>query len=99
MTSTQVDNATFESLWQKISKALVELNIPQNDVDYLKICPLAPEEEILIRVLEDWKLREEECIAQVCSSFGMRYEEMFVLVSRCSNNTRHLIYITSVRHS
>ena len=64
MTSTQVDNATFESLWQKISKALVELNIPQNDVDYLKICPLAPEEEILIRVLEDWKLREEECIAQ-----------------------------------
>ena len=64
VTSTQVDNATFESLWQKISKALVELNIPQNDVDYLKICPLAPEEEILIRVLEDWKLREEECIAQ-----------------------------------
>ena len=64
VTSTQVDNATFESLWQKISQALIELNIPQNDVDDLKICPLAPEEEILIRVLEDWKLREEECIAQ-----------------------------------
>ena len=64
VTSTQVDNATFESLWQKISQALVELNIPQNDVDDLKICPLAPEEEILIRVLKDWKLREEECIAQ-----------------------------------
>ena len=64
VTSTQVDNATFESLWQKISQALVELNIPQNDVDDLKICPLAPEEEILISVLEDWKLREEECIAQ-----------------------------------
>ena len=64
VTSTQVDNATFESLWQKISQALIELNIPQNDVDDLKICPLALEEEIYIRVLKDWKLREEECIAQ-----------------------------------
>ena len=53
VTSTQVDNATFESLWQKISQALVELNISQNDVDDLKICPLALEEEIYIRVLED----------------------------------------------
>ena len=60
VTSTQVDNATFESLWQKISQALIELKIPQNDVDDLKICPLAPEEEIYIRVLKDWKLREEE---------------------------------------
>ena len=64
VTSTQVDNATFESLWQKISQALIELNIPQNDVDDLKVCPLAPEEEIYIRVLKDWKLREEEYIAQ-----------------------------------
>ena len=64
VTSTQVDNATFESLWQKISQALIELNIPQNDVDDLKVCPLAPEAEILIRVLKDWKLREEEYIAQ-----------------------------------
>ena len=63
-TSTQVDNATFESLWQKISQALIELNIPQNDVDDLKICSLALEEEIYIRILKDWKLREEECIAQ-----------------------------------
>ena len=45
VTSTQVDNATFESLWQKISQALVELKIPQNDVDDLKTSPLGPEEE------------------------------------------------------
>ena len=64
VTSTQVDNATFESLWQKISQALIELNIPQNEVDDLKVCPLALEEEILIRVLKDWKLREEEYIAR-----------------------------------
>ena len=65
VTSTQVDNATFESLWQKISQALVELNIPQNDVDDLKICPLAPEEEIYIRLLEHWELREEEVSIQL----------------------------------
>jgi hypothetical protein len=57
--STQVDNATFESLWQKISQALVELNIPQNEVDELKICPLGPEEEVYVETLRDWKLQEE----------------------------------------
>jgi WD40 repeat protein len=45
VTSTQVDNATFESLWQKISQALVELNIPQNDVDDLKTCSLDKESD------------------------------------------------------
>ena len=63
VTSTQVDNATFESLWQKITQTLVELNIPQNDVDALKISPLAPEEETYFAILKDWKLQEEECIA------------------------------------
>jgi hypothetical protein len=58
VTSTQVDNATFESLWQKISQALVELNIPQNEVDELKICPLGPE-EVYVGTLRDWKLQEE----------------------------------------
>ena len=59
VTSTQVDNATFESLWKKITQALIELNIPQNDVDELKTCPLGPEEEVHVRILKDWKLQEE----------------------------------------
>ncbi len=59
VTSTQVDNATFESLWKKITQALIELNIPQNDVDELKTCPLAPEEETYLATLKDWKLQEE----------------------------------------
>jgi hypothetical protein len=59
VTSTQVDNVTFESLWQKISQALVELNIPQNEVDELKTCPLGPEEEVFVGILRDWKLQEE----------------------------------------
>ena len=60
VTSTQVDNATFESLWLKIAQALVELNIPQNDVDDLKTCPLGHEEEIYVEVLKKLKSEEEE---------------------------------------
>ena len=63
VTSTRVDNVTFESLWQKLTQTLVELNIPQNDVDALKISPLAPEEETYFAILKDWKLQEEQCIA------------------------------------
>ena len=62
VTSTKVDDATFESLWQKITQALVELNIPQNDVDDLKTSPLGPEEEIYLGILEGWKLQEEGSI-------------------------------------
>jgi WD40 repeat protein len=62
VTSTQVDNATFESLWQKISQGLVELKIPQNDVDDLKTSPLGPEEEEYVKILNKWKSQEEECI-------------------------------------
>ncbi len=57
--STQVDNATFESLWKKITQPLIELNIPQNVVDELKTCPLAPKEETYLATLKDWKLKEE----------------------------------------
>jgi WD40 repeat protein len=65
--STQVDNATFESLWQKISQALVELNIPQHDVDGLKTCPLGPEEEIYVKTLKKWKSQEEESMKVLTS--------------------------------
>ena len=67
VTSTQVGNATFESLWQKISQALVELNIPQNDVDGLKTCSLGPEEEIYLETLKEWKSQEEESMKVLTS--------------------------------
>ncbi|CAB4038660.1 E3 ubiquitin- ligase DZIP3, partial [Paramuricea clavata] len=60
VTSTQLDNATFESLWLQIAQALVELNIPQNDVDDLKTCPLAHEEQIYVEMLKKLKSQEEE---------------------------------------
>ncbi|CAB4037542.1 E3 ubiquitin- ligase DZIP3, partial [Paramuricea clavata] len=63
-TSTQVDNATFKSLWQKISEVLVELNIPQHDVDDLETSPLGPEEVEIrneyVEILKEWISKEEE---------------------------------------
>jgi WD40 repeat protein len=59
--STQVDKITFDHLWQKISKALVDLKIPQKEIDDLKTCPLGPEEEIYGQSLKEWVLKEEEC--------------------------------------
>ena len=62
VTSTQVDNATFESLWTEISQALVDLNIPQKDIDELKACPLGPREEECVEMLKDWNSHEKECL-------------------------------------
>ena len=62
VTSTQVDNGTFEYLWRKISHVLVDLNILQKDINELKTCPLGPGEELYVRILQDWKLDEEESL-------------------------------------
>ncbi|CAB4009842.1 E3 ubiquitin- ligase DZIP3 [Paramuricea clavata] len=61
VTSTQVDKITFRNLWQKISKALIDLKVPQKEIDDLKTCPLGPEEEIYGQSLKEWVLKEEEC--------------------------------------
>ncbi len=61
VSSTQVDNATFENLWKNVSQALVDLKIPQREIDDLKTCSLAPEEEIYVQSLKEWFLREEDC--------------------------------------
>ena len=58
--SAQVDKTAFENLWQKISQALVDLNIQQNDIDDLKICPLSGEEEIYVQSLKEWFLKETD---------------------------------------
>jgi hypothetical protein len=36
----QIDNATFEEYWSKISDALYRLGIPAAEISYLKTCPL-----------------------------------------------------------
>ncbi len=61
VTSTDVDKATFDNFWQEISKTLVDLKIPQKEIDDLKTCPLGPEEEIYWQSLKEWVLKDEEC--------------------------------------
>ncbi len=60
VSSTEVDNKTFEKLWQKISKPLDDLNIPQKEIDDLKTCSLAPDEEIYVKKLQDWSINEDD---------------------------------------
>ncbi|CAB4016936.1 Hypothetical predicted protein [Paramuricea clavata] len=41
----QIDNATFEEYWSKISDALHRLGIPAEEISNLKTCPLVHEDE------------------------------------------------------
>lgn len=61
VTATQVDKATFENYWQNISQALVDLKIPQKEVDDLKTCRLSPEDENYVDRLKEWFLKAEKC--------------------------------------
>ncbi|XP_028402098.1 E3 ubiquitin-protein ligase DZIP3-like [Dendronephthya gigantea] len=67
VTTTRVDNSTFQSLWKKIALAIVELGVSQSDIDDLEKCPLAPEEEVYVQKLKDWKLHEDECIKMLAT--------------------------------
>ena len=58
--STRLDCKTFAVLWNKIAQALVELNIPQKEIDDLKTSPLSPKEKNYVEVLRKWKLCDEE---------------------------------------
>ena len=57
--SAEYDDATFKKLWQEISRPLVNLGIPQQDIDKLKVAPLSPEEESYIEKLKEWKELED----------------------------------------
>ena len=63
--SAQLDDTTFETLWQDISQPLVKLGIPQQDIDELKEAPLSPEEESYIEKLKEWKEQEDELLSKL----------------------------------
>ena len=60
----QLDDTTFETFWQEISKPLVQLGIPQQDIDELKETPLSPEEESYIEKLKEWKELEGDLLSK-----------------------------------
>ena len=58
--SAQYDDATFEKLWQEISKPLIRLGIPQQEIDELKVAPLSLEERSYIEKLKELKELQEK---------------------------------------
>ena len=61
----QLDNTKFETLWQEISKSLIKLGIPQQDIEELKQTPLSPEEENYIEKLKEWKELEDDLLSKL----------------------------------
>ncbi|XP_028414372.1 uncharacterized protein LOC114537526 [Dendronephthya gigantea] len=58
--TASLDDTTFEKLWQEISAPLVNLGIPQKDIDELKVTPLSSEEESYIEILKEWKQQDDD---------------------------------------
>ena len=63
--NAQLNDSKFENLWQKISKPLIRLGIPQQDIDEIKVAPLSPEEERCIEKLKEWKEREDNILSKL----------------------------------
>ena len=61
----QLDDTEFERLWQEISNPLVQLGIPQQDIDELKEAPLSPEEESYVEQLKEWKEIEDNVLSKL----------------------------------
>ena len=67
--NAQLDDTTFEKLWQEISKPLVNLGILQHDIDELKNAPLTPEEESYAEKLKEWKELEDDRFVNLQEQF------------------------------
>jgi hypothetical protein len=63
--SPQLDDTTFETLWQEISSPLTKLRIPQQEIDELTEATLSPEEERYIQKLKEWKESEDEVLSKL----------------------------------
>ncbi len=63
--SAQLDDTKFETFWQDISKPLIKLGIPQQDIDELKEAPLSSEEESYIEKLKEWKELEDDLLSKL----------------------------------
>ena len=61
----ELDDIEFERLWKEISKPLIKLGIPQQDIDELKEAPLSHKEEIYKQKLKEWKERDDERISKL----------------------------------
>ena len=67
-----VDDATFQNYWAVITLALMDLGIPQAELDALKDSPL--DEEMYENLLLQWK-REEEGVKELVLESGKEHRE------------------------
>ena len=65
ITNPQLDDATFDTLWQEISIPLVKLGVPQQDIDEARVAPLSSEEEFCIEKLKEWKELEDDILSKM----------------------------------
>ena len=65
VTSTQVDKTKFEDLWQKISLALTNLKIPQEQIDELKHGFLGPEEKNYVQIITQWISEDDNMLGDL----------------------------------
>ena len=83
-------NATeFERLWQEISKPLIKLGIPQQEIDDLKKAPLTSEEEAYIQELKEWKEFEDELTSKM-NDLG---EEVGIVRKKITNLANNVDFV------
>ena len=63
--SAEFNNATFDTMWQEISRILIKLGIPKHDINDLKVAPLSPERESYIQKLTHWKKEEDQLLSML----------------------------------
>ena len=99
--STEIDNATFENLWQKISKALVDLKLPLKAIDDIKNSPLSPEEDMYIETLKEWYLKEEDCkklivgLKEQHRESNLRQQDNY---NKLASSLQHITKVTEETH-
>ena len=94
--SAQLDDATFNKLWQEISNPLIRLGIPQEDIDEIKAAPLSPEEESysqqlkeLVKQLLPWE--PKSCLPDELPLFTGREDEIQKIITLLKDDKKAVV--------
>ena len=90
VSSTEIDNARFENLWQKVTKALVDLKVPAKEIAVLKTSPLSPEEDMYVETLKEWCLTEDDC-KKLIVEVDLRQQDHY---SKLASSLQHITKVT-----
>ena len=94
VSSAEIDNATFENLWQTVSKALVNLKLSVKEIDDLKTSPLSPDEDMHVETLKEWYFKEQDCkdlivrLKELHSESNLRQQDNY---NKLASSQQHII--------